>query len=80
MIGIRNPKKRTLNDGDDMKPKSVEMWVNELRLSGFDDRQGFAALLRARTTLADVGDLTVSGTYSTPGFGGLEESITQRSH
>ena len=37
MIGIRNPKKRTLNDGDDMKPKSVEMWVNELRLSGFYD-------------------------------------------
>jgi cell surface protein SprA len=80
MIGIRNPKKRTPNDNDDMKPKSVEMWVNELRLSGFDDRQGFAALLRARTTLADVGDLTLSGTYSSPGFGGLEQSITERSH
>jgi len=80
MIGIRNPKKRTANDNDDMKPKSVEMWVNELRLSGFDDRQGFAALLRARTTLADVGDLTLSGTYSSPGFGGLEQSITERSH
>ena len=80
MIGIRNPKKRTANDNDDMKPKSVEMWVNELRLCGFDDRQGFAALLRARTTLADVGDLTLSGVYSSPGFGGLEQSITERSH
>ncbi len=85
MIGIRNPKKRTegpdeFGNFDDMKSKSVEVWVNELRLSGFDDRQGFAALLRARTTLADVGDLTISGTYATPGFGSLEQSITQRSH
>jgi len=80
MIGVRNPKKRSLNDHDDMQPKSVEMWINELRLSGFDDRQGVAALLRARTTLADVGDLTISGTYSTPGFGALEQSITERSH
>ena len=80
MIGVRNPKKRTQNDNDDMQPKSVEMWINELRLCGFDDRQGVAALLRARTTLADVGDLTVSGTYSSPGFGGLEQSITERSH
>lgn len=80
MIGVRNPKKRTQNDNDDMQPKSVEVWANELRLCGFDDRQGVAALLRARTTLADVGDLTISGTYSSPGFGGLEQSITERSH
>ena len=80
MIGVRNPKKVNLNDNDDMLPKSVEMWVNELRLSGFDDRQGVAALLRARTTLADVGDLTLSGSYSSPGFGALEQSITERSH
>lgn len=80
MIGIRNPKKRTQNDNDDMRPKSVEMWINELRLSGFDDQQGVAALLRARATLADVGDLTISGVYSSPGFGSLEQSITERSH
>ncbi len=79
MIGIRNPKKKTLNDDDDMLPKSVEMWVNELRLCGFDDKQGFAATMRARMNFADVGDLTVSGTYSTPGFGSIEQSVTERS-
>lgn len=79
MVGIRNPKKKTLNDDDDMLPKSVEVWINELRLCGFDDKSGFAALLRARMNLADVGDLTVSGTYSTPGFGSIEQSVTERS-
>lgn len=79
MIGIRNPKKQNLNDGDDMLPKSVEVWINELRLCGFDDKQGLAALMRARVNLADVGDLTVSGTYSTPGFGSIEQSVTERS-
>lgn len=78
MIGVRNPKKRTLNDGDDMLPKSVEVWLNELRLVGFDDRSGFAALGRVRMNLADLGDVTVSSTYSTPGFGSVEQAVTQR--
>lgn len=79
MIGIRNPKKKTRDDNDDMMPKSVEVWINELRLSGFDDKQGIAALLRARLNLADVGDVTVSGSYSSPGFGSIEQSVTERS-
>ncbi len=79
MIGVRNPKKKTLDDQDDMLPKSVELWVNELRLCGFDDKQGFAATMRGRVNLADVGDITVSGTYSTPGFGSIEQSVTERS-
>lgn len=79
MIGIRNPKKQSINDDDDMMAKSVEMWINELRLCGFDDKQGFAATMRSRLNLADVGDITVSGTYSTPGFGSIEQSVTERS-
>lgn len=79
MVGIRNPKKKTLKDNDDMLPKSVEMWINEMRLCGFDDKQGLAALLRARLNLADVGDVTVSGSYMSPGFGSIEQSVTERS-
>jgi len=78
MIGVRNPKKRNTNDGDDMQPKSVEVWVDELRLTGFDDRSGVAALGRMRLNLADLGDIAVSGTVTSPGYGGLEQSVTQR--
>jgi cell surface protein SprA len=79
MIGIRNPKKQSLYDGDDMNAKSVEVWVNELRLLGFNDKTGFAALVRSRVNLADLGDVTLSGTFQTPGFGSLEQSVTERS-
>lgn len=77
MIGIRNPKKRNLNDMDDMLPKSAEVWVNELRLTDFNDRTGWAATSRIRANLADLGDVAVSGTYSTAGFGSLEKKVNE---
>ena len=79
LIAVRNPGKQTLNDGDDALPKSVEVWINELRLVGFNDKTGFAALARARLNLADIGDITLSGSYSTPGFGALEQTVNERS-
>jgi len=78
MIGVRNPKKRATNDGDDMYPKSVEVWVNDLRLTGFDDRSGAAAMGRMRLNLADLGDIALSGTITSVGYGGLDQSVTQR--
>ena len=78
MIGVRNPKKRFTNDNDDMLPKSVEVWIDELRLSGFDDKSGAAALGRMRLNLADVGDIALSGTITSVGYGSLDQSVTQR--
>ncbi|MDP6909408.1 MAG: cell surface protein SprA, partial [Flavobacteriales bacterium] len=42
MIGIRNPKKKSPHDGDDGLAKCVEIWVNELRLTDFDNKGGWA--------------------------------------
>ncbi len=80
MIGIRNPKKQTMGDDDDGQPKCAEIWVNELRLTGFNDKAGYAGLLRVNTQLADFGQLVFSGMYSSPNFGSLEKKIndTQR--
>ena len=78
MMGIRNPKKRSLSDNDDMLPKSVEVWVNELRLGNFEEKGGWAALGNVRIDLADLGDVSFSAGISTPGFGALESSTYDR--
>ncbi|MEO1625888.1 MAG: cell surface protein SprA [Bacteroidota bacterium] len=56
----------------------AEVWVNELRVSGLDERGGMAAIGRVDLKLADLGDFTVAGEIETVGFGGLEERLQQR--
>ncbi len=77
MIGVRNPK-RKINSNDDGLPKAAEIWVNELRVTDFDNQSAWAATLRTQIDLADFGNVMVSGSKSTPGFGGLESKINDR--
>lgn len=70
MIGVRN-KSGT--------QKSGEVWVNELRLCDFNDNGGWAVSGAMNMQLSDVGTVNVSGRMMTSGFGGLEESVLQRS-
>lgn len=77
MIGVRNPKKQRLEDNDDMMPKSAEVWINELRLTDYNKTSGWAAIGFARTNLADLGDLSFSGSYKSAGFGQLEQKISE---
>ncbi len=72
MIGIRNPK-------DDGKDHCVEVWVNELRLAGLEQRGGMAALARLDMQLADLGNLTLAGNMSTIGYGALDQQLYERS-
>ena len=82
LIGIRNPKK----DGAEANPwtndtgadRCVEVWVNELRLTDFDQHGGWAALARVNTTLADLGTLSVAGNYSTPYWGSIDKKVSER--
>ncbi|MDO5759946.1 MAG: cell surface protein SprA, partial [Bacteroidota bacterium] len=76
MIGMRNPKKQSIYDDDDMLPKSVEVWVNELRLTDFDRTRGWAVRGTMRTNLADLGDLAMSGSYKSAGFGTIEQTVS----
>jgi len=76
MIGIRNPKRQNLADADDGMPKSAVVWVNELRLTDLNNKGGIAATGRFEATLADLGRVTVNGTYSSAGFGALDSRIT----
>jgi cell surface protein SprA len=72
MIGIRNP-------ADDNQPHCAEIWVNELRVFGLDNRGGAAALARLDVQLADLGNLSVAGSYSSIGFGALDQQLLERS-
>jgi cell surface protein SprA len=72
MIGVRNERDLD-NDGI-----SAEVWVNELRLEGLDERGGVAAIARADVQLADLGNLTAAVNYSSIGFGALDNSVLER--
>ena len=78
MIGVRNPKKTFVTPEDDGLPKSAEVWINELRLYDFEDQGGWAANVRMNATLADLGNVSLAGFVSTPGFGSIEQKVNQR--
>lgn len=73
MIGIRNPKV----DGEVPQDKSVVVWVNELRMTDLTSDGGYAATGRVEAYLADLGRVTVAGSYKSSGYGSLETKITQ---
>ncbi len=79
MIGVRNPGRLgNPAPGDDGLPKSGEIWVNELRLTNFNEEGGWAANARLTARLADLGSVTVAGSTSQPGFGSIEQKVNER--
>jgi cell surface protein SprA len=79
MIGIRNPRKNgQVGDNDDGLSKCGEVWVNELRMSDFDESGGWAANARLSAKLADLGTFSFTGSRSTPGFGSIEQKLNER--
>jgi len=71
MIGVRNK----LDDG---VSKSVEIWVNELRLTDFNEQGGWASRMQMKLNLADLGSVAFAGSVSTVGFGSLEKNVSER--
>ena len=71
MIGVSNP----CNDGI---AYCIEVWINELRLVGLNQKGGVAALARADFQLADFGSVSLAGSYSGIGFGGIEQNLQDR--
>ena len=69
MVGVRNNSRVT---------KDIEVWLNELRLTGFNNQGGWAAQSSLNVQLSDVGSVNMSGHAETAGFGGLEQGVSQR--
>jgi len=77
LIGVRNPKQFD-NPADDGLSKCGEVWVNELRVSGFENPGGWAATARSVIKLADIGTLNMAGNITTVGYGGIDKKLNDR--
>ena len=73
MIGLRNP----ADDGTG--PICADVWINELRVTGLDERGGVAGVARMDFQLADFGNVTLAGNFNTIGWGAIDERVEQRS-
>lgn len=79
MLGVKNPLRSQVNpEGDDGLDKNVLVWFNELRLTDFDERGGWAATGRLNLKLADFADVNISGSKSTIGFGSIDSKVSER--
>ncbi|WP_262922969.1 T9SS outer membrane translocon Sov/SprA [Hymenobacter cellulosilyticus] len=72
MIGVLNPQ-------DDNASKSVCIWADEFRVFDFERENGWAATARFNTKLADLANITATGSFTSVGFGGLQDKVAQRS-
>jgi len=69
MIGVRNNSRSI---------QSVEVWVNELRLTEFNEDGGWAGNAGLFLGLSDLGTLNLTGRKETAGFGSLDQGIMDR--
>lgn len=76
MLGVRNPTAGGADD--DGNPKCAEIWYDELRLSGFTENGGNAAIARTEIKLADLGNIALAGSFHTIGFGQIEQKLNER--
>ena len=70
IIGVRNLSSDT---------KGGEVWINELRLKETNNEGGWAAQGNMFVQLSDLGNVNVTGKHTSSGFGGLEQSVMERS-
>lgn len=71
LIGVRNPQ----NDG---RAHSACIWVNELRVTDFDNRAGYAANVQLNTSLGDFASINASVKYTTVGYGSIQDRVSDR--
>ena len=69
LIGIRN-NSSTIKDGT--------VWVNELKVTDFDNEGGWAAKGTANLAVSDIATLNLGTHYESTGFGSVDQSLNQR--
>ncbi len=69
LIGVRN-NSATTKDGI--------VWVNELKVTDFNEAGGWAAKANATLGMSDIATLNLGAHIETAGFGGVDQSLNER--
>lgn len=69
MIGVRN---------NSDYHQSAKIWVNELRMSDFNENGGWSAQGNMLLALSDIATVNLSGKTETAGFGSLSQGLMER--
>ncbi len=69
LIGVRN---RSANTKDGI------VWVNELKVTDFNESGGWAAKANATLNLSDIATVNAGAHIETAGFGGVDQSLNER--
>lgn len=69
MIGIRNHASTV---------KSGTVWVNEMKVTEFNESGGWAGKVNATLNLSDIATLNVGAHLESAGFGGVDQSLNER--
>lgn len=77
-MGIKNPFDPADPSGNGTPVLDAQMWLNELRVSGFDNEKGWAANAKSTIKLADFATVNANISRQTQGFGSLDSRLGQR--
>ncbi len=77
-IGLRNPADSTDFDNPALRVQRAVVWVNELRVTGYDERAGASGLASVNLQLADFATLRGNYQQQTDGFGALTSTLSER--
>ena len=69
LVGVRN---------NSATPQAGTVWVNELKVTDFNESGGWAAKANATLNMSDVATLNLGGHMETAGFGGVDQSLNER--
>lgn len=69
MVGVKNVSNL---------PARGEVWFNELRLAGLDNKGGWAAIAAMDANIADFANISATGSTSTSGFGSIDQMPNER--
>lgn len=78
MLGVLNPQKTPNTPQDDGAKKCAEVWFNELRLSNMSEDGGYAATGSMQLQLADIGNIKITGSMHSAGYGNIDQKVNQR--